>query len=443
MRFVNQIFLTEDDYIPKDSIKNLMDDLSYEFLLEHQYLKGDPNGYVAFQYVGVITYMSNVICVLPKYYKDTNLSNEEKRAKFKTVLRVLKKVQNSVLLPDSKYLRSADDIISEIAVADYLLRDFIDHGIYQKRREEVLLNTSGEVNWDQTISALDPIISKGQPIYHDLYNYTNITEEFNVIAEVHKWAIKYCLRKYSDILEYNISFQEDSVDELNNIADTAQLLGVIERELRVKYIDREINLLENLHKLIYKKGKNLNSNFNIYGTGYFHTVWEQVCSYSFNNKKERYSKHIPKPAWKNNEGRIVYKDTIDPDVLATNNDETAFFVLDAKYYNYQMHESPSTALSGNPGVGDVSKQILYEKAFNHIEISEKHNVFLFPRLIDSFFEIKGSVTFALLEGHEVFNVVVNPEILFESFLSNEKIGLENLDRIAEEINNGKLKGENI
>lgn len=428
-----QIFLIEDEYVPKESIKNLMDDLSYEFLLEHQYLKLSPNGFIAFQYVGVITFSSNVICILPKYFKGITFSDDEKKAKFKTVLKVLKKVQNSVLLPDSKYLKNSGDIVSEIAVADYLLRDYIDYGIYQKRREEVLLNSSGEVNWDRTISTLDPVISRGKPIYHDLYNYSNITEEFNLIAEIHKWTVKYCLKKYSDILEYNLSFQEDSAEGLNDLGDTDHLLGVIERELRITYIDREINLLENLHKLISKKAKNLNTNFNIYGTGYFHTVWEQVCSYSFNNKKDLYSRNIPKPEWKNTEGIKVLKDTIDPDVVATNKEETLFFVLDAKYYNFRMHELPNTTLSGNPGVGDVSKQILYEKAFKDVDISEKHNAFLFPGLIDSFFEIKGSVTFALLEGHEIFNIVLNPEILFASFLSNEKIGFNQLDRIAAQL----------
>lgn len=433
MNHVKQIFLIEDEYVPKDSIKHLMDESAYEFLLEHQYLKGSPNGYIAFQYVGVITYYSNLICVLPKYLKGSLLSDFEKKAKFKTVLKVLKKVQNSILLPDSKYSKNSGEYISEIAVADFLLRDYIDNGLYQKRREEVLLNSNGEVNWDRTISTLDPIISKGQPIYHDLYNYTNITEEYNVICELHKWAVKHCLDKYSDILEYNTSFQEDCVQDWNTLGDLEHLLGVLERELRITYIDREINLFENLYKLLSKKGKNLNTNFNIYGTGYFHTVWEQVCSNSFNNKKDYYSKHIPKPEWKNNDGETVLKETIIPDVVATNRDMTSFFVLDAKYYNFRMHQTPQFYVTGNPGVGDVSKQILYEKAFKDVAIEKKYNVFLFPGIIDSFYKIEGSVTFALLEGHRVFNLILNPEILFENYLSNDNIGFDHLDRIATEI----------
>ena len=428
----NQVFFIEDEYLSKDSIKILFSDNVYQFLLEQQYVKINFKGFIAFQYVGVISFDSTIICILPKYYSDSNLTFFEKQQKFRVILRVLKKAGMSNLLPDSKYLNNSSEIVSEIALADQLLKDYVDHGFYQKSREEVLFNSNGEVNWDKTISTLAPILSRNSPIYHNQFNYYNGTEESNIIRELHKWVIKYCLFKYRDILDYNISLHEDSYSSLSSFGVTSHILGLLERELRITYLDREIKLFKNIYRFISKQSSKTDNEFNIYGTGYFHVVWEIICSKTFQNKKELYTHLIPKPKWHNFTGEVVAKETIDPDIITTNEDGTSFFVLDAKYYNLQIKEDPHS-VKGNPGVGDVSKQILYEKAFTSLKVPNRYNFLLFPRAIKSLFEIKGYITFDLLPGHKVFNVFLSTDQIFASFLQDSNLGYLNLNRISNRI----------
>tara|TARA_B110000285_G_scaffold217817_1_gene266613 strand:- start:1619 stop:2944 length:1326 start_codon:yes stop_codon:yes gene_type:complete len=422
-----QIFLIEDDYQKKEKIQNLLNADSYQFLLEHQYLKLNDDK-MAFEYVGVISLGSDLICVLPKYFKDRGISFDEKKRQFKAIIKVLKKIGKSEILPDAKFLKNSKQIFSEIALADRILKAFVEDGIYEKKQDVNAINSTGEINWDKTISTMDPIISKNQPIYHETYNFSRVTEDFNIITEIHKWAINYCIKKYSDILDYSISFTEDHLS-FNQLGVLEHLLRVIEKELRITYLDRDIMLLENLRRILTKASGEEHKKLNIFGTGYFQTVWEHVCAASFKNKLEQFSSQIPKPFWHNHSGEGVSKRTLLPDVIALSEDESAFFILDAKYYNFRVSNIPQFTVTGNPGIGDVSKQLLYEKAMTGVSIGRKYNCFLFPDIFPSFFEINSSVTFDLLDIKEVFNIQLNAADMFINFIQNNPIGFMNLNGI--------------
>ena len=88
---------------------------------------------------------------------------------------------------------------------------------------------------------------------------------------------------------------------------------------------------------------------------------------------------------------------------------------------------------GNPGVGDISKQMLYEKSFYSLEIQNRYNLFLFPKLVKSLFEIKGFITFDLFPNQKIYNVFLNPDQIFESYLHESKLGYSNLDVISNKI----------
>jgi len=428
-----QIFLIEDDYQKKEKIQKLLNAESYQFLLEHQYLKlnGDE---IAFQYVGVISFGSDLICVLPKYFKGRETIPQEEKKLFKTIIKVLKKVGKSEILPDAKFLKNSKQVFSEIALADTILKTYVEDGIYEKKQDVSAVNLTGEINWDKTISTMDPIISRNQPIYHDTYNFSRVTEEFNVISEIHKWAVNYSIKKYSDILDYSISYTEDS-QSLIQLGELEHLLRVIEKELRITYLDRDITLLENLRRILTKASGQEHKKLNIFGTGYFQTVWEHVCAVSFKNKFEQFSSRIPKPFWNNLEGYGVFKQTLIPDVITLNDDESSFFIMDAKYYNYRINNDTPFSISGNPGIGDVSKQLLYEKALAEVEVKKKYNCFLFPSILNTFFEINSSVTLDLLDVKEVYNIQLNAQDMYHNFIQNNSIGFKNLNNISSTIDN--------
>lgn len=430
-------FLIENEEFPKSYLKETFDDASYNYLIEHEYIKV-RNQSASFKFVGVVSIGTDLICILPKYFEGVELSNSEKLEKFRTIIRVLKKNTKYELLPDINHTQQVEGLVSEISLADSILRDYLEFGIFEKSKVESSMNSSGEINWNQTVNLIDPILSNKRPIYHDVYNFINQTEEYNVITELHKWCIKYCLIKYGSVLGFNFSFTIDTVASYRQIGELDYLLSIVEKEIQISYLDRTMSLLKKIRSLLKRKGSPNKPAISLFGTGYFHVVWENVCSQSFKNVKDVYEHLIPKPIWHNTIGESKEADyTLNPDIVCINTSNTAFFILDAKYYNLKFQNNPYN-ISGMPGVGDVSKQMLYEKAFSSIKTENHYNILLFPGFIDSFMEIIGSVTFDLLLGHRVYNVLINPDQIFESYLQNETKGYDYLDYLSENINHQKI-----
>ena len=91
---------------------------------------------------------------------------------------------------------------------------------------------------------------------------------------------------------------------------------------------------------------------------------------------------IEKPVWEGQDTIETAKDTLIPDLISIPKYEGAdyFIIFDAKYYNIQLEKGKS--LQGNPGVGDVTKQYMYQLAYRDFikahNIAVVKNCFLMP-----------------------------------------------------------------
>lgn len=138
-------------------------------------------------------------------------------------------------------------------------------------------------------------------------------------------------------------------------------------------------------------------NISFVGTNSFNLVWEDVCSvvmgdcinktikelgltYSKNNKQSSLiSDVISKPKWTHNESNVshISPKTLIPDIITIKDNKLSIY--DAKYYKIKLDDKE---LKGNPGVGDVTKQYLYELSYkdfakeNNLDIDT--NAFLMP-----------------------------------------------------------------
>lgn len=136
---------------------------------------------------------------------------------------------------------------------------------------------------------------------------------------------------------------------------------------------------------------------------------------------------IEKPKWILNSG--IYHEalkTFELDIV-TYTDDT-FIILDAKYYKLTFNEHN---LAGNPGLGDITKQYLYQLALNDfIKERFKHvrNALLFPKY-DGDIENKGKVVIEILSGLplEDIQVIMLPACeINEIYLKNGKMDIERL-----------------
>ena len=200
--------------------------------------------------------------------------------------------------------------------------------------------------------------------------------------------------------------------KVEDFGDKDYILYRLERELSEQFNTRKQHLLKTMHTYIANnKGAYDNDCLMVYGTTSFHKVWEEVCANVMQNDlgntlhylskrdlgalHESYLAHkdkvlldiIDKPEWVSYSGvgsqnKPQEADTLIPDIISIlkidNDNDKWFGIFDAKYYTVQF----TPKLAGQPGLGDVTKQYLYNLAYK--DFIEKHdfkrvwNCFLMP-----------------------------------------------------------------
>ena len=145
---------------------------------------------------------------------------------------------------------------------------------------------------------------------------------------------------------------------------------------------------------------------------------------------------IKSPNWKyfDSEENIynnLAKDTLTPDLITLYETEkgTCFWIFDAKYYNIKLDKKK---VKGQPGIGDVTKQYLYQLAYNDFilkhEIKNVKNAFLIPTEEENAL-LNGEVEMEILKGlsnpplSNILVVKLPANNIYKYYLSNRKIDI--------------------
>ena len=313
----------------------------------------------------------------------------------KQILRVLEKYNSKEQV--IKLYNESDDggSFNLLAVMLYLLQDYYDNGIYTNDVEVIETNGTGEILWDRTINETFSYISNNRPYYTELQTKKRVSDEYDFIRQLHACI----LTKFSKELEesdlpelFNIATVELSEEQVDDFGDDDYILYRIQNELNVQYNTRKQLVLKAMYAYIAQKASfnNIDS-FSIYGTNSFNLVWEKVCAQNFGNVLDLKLSELPlgvcddykdskdntlfeiidRPVWHRNAGDISdgKSDTLRPDLISIyecgDSGEYCFGIYDAKYYNIDFHSNLSGyRVIGQPGVGDVTKQYLYQLAYD-------------------------------------------------------------------------------
>lgn len=125
-------------------------------------------------------------------------------------------------------------------------------------------------------------------------------------------------------------------------------------------------------------------------------------------------------------------DTLTPDLVNIYYAEngTIFVIFDAKYYCIQLEAN--RPLKGQPGVGDVTKQYLYQLAYR--QFTEAHNItqikncFLMPTDKTDIVCL-GRASMSILEAPDLQAIAIRllpATLMYERYLSRRSLPLEYL-----------------
>ncbi|GGL60261.1 LlaJI family restriction endonuclease [Sporolactobacillus putidus] len=413
---------------------------------------GDNEYLYAFTFVGVITVSGCVLKCYPKYI----FSNNEPLAELKTIIKVLEKYNAKEQIIRMYNDNSESNSFNLLAVMIFLLQDYYENGAYTNTQDIIESNGSGEILWDKTINETFTYLSNNRPYYIELFTKKRINDDFDYFKRLHESIISICSRelKDADLLDlFDILPVEVSDEELDDFGETDYILYRIQNELNLQFNTRKQLLLKTLYAYIAHSSTLADIDcFTMFGSNSFNLVWEKVCAEVLDNQLQTPLGSLPisladgydpqdllislieKPKWNgymqdSTEFQKIAKETLVPDIVSIHklNNSHQFIIFDAKYYNVQLEKGKE--LRGQPGIGDITKQYLYQLAYkkfvNDHGIQDVKNCFLMPTEQQSII-VKGYVSMEILDviGLQSIQIRQLPaDIMFTHYLSSEKMDI--------------------
>lgn len=376
-----------------------------------------------FKFVGVIIVNGIVLICYPKYIFGSENPFEE----MKQILEVLEKYNSKEQVIKMYVNNQIDNEFNRLAVMIYFLNDYYNNGVYSNFKDVIETNGSGEINWNKTINETYALLLNDQPYYTELQTIKRQNDDFDYFKRLHEYILTLCSKelKESSLLDiFGLTEVELSNENIDDFGDKDYILNQIEKEISVQFNTHKLALLKSMHMFINDDGTLLdNSTLSLYGTNSFNLVWEKVCAEVLDNKFDSVLKsEIEHPKWydKNDRSQDASK-TLTPDIVSII--DNMFIIFDAKYYNIILE--PGKSLNGNPGVGDVTKQFLYQLAFKPYIENNKYcgvrNCFLMPTENEQC-NYLGYVTMDMFKNLKLENIKVvqlPAKIIYGKYLTND------------------------
>lgn len=432
-----------------------MSDLADEDI-EIAAVEAGENKYLyVFTFVGVIVVAGRVLKCYPKYLLTADAPKDELRQ----VLKVLEKYaedqktaknvkeQRIQMFTDS----SEDHAFHLLAVLLFLLQDYYENGVYSNTEDVIESNGSGEILWDKTINETFTLLSGNRPYYPDLQTKKRVTDEFDFFKRLHECILTRASEELrdADLLDLFELTEVDLTDEkLDEFGDADYILYRIEKELNTQFNTRKQLVLKTIYAYIDRGGSLYDMDcLSLFGTNSFHCVWETVCAEIMDNKLDKrlgelrlpvplrpeYDRRrklislIEKPLWTATNKRA--DDTLIPDLITIA--ENQFIIFDAKYYNVQLERG--SAPKGQPGIESVTKQYLYQLAYQNFisahNFSVIRNCFLMPTEKKKI-EDRGEVLMNMLSDLGLENIKVRllpADMAYDHYLSGRKLDISQLE----------------
>ena len=298
------------------------------------------------------------------------------------------------------------------------------------------------------------MISNNRPYYVDLQTRKRISDDHDYFKRLHECALTIASKELEDAGLLNL-FELMGVDlteeTLDDFGDKEVILYNIEKELGTQFNTRKQLVLKTIYTYLDHSGSLYDVDcLSLFGTNSFNLVWEKVCAEIMDNQldtrlgalrlpiplRDKYNRQeklidvIEKPLWTVT-GKTA-ADTLIPDIVTISmvNGDWHFIIFDAKYYNAKLE--PGNAPKGQPGIESVTKQYLYQLAYQEFigehKFSVVKNCFLMPTE-EAVTVDKESVSLQMLSklGLESIKVRFLPATMaYESYLSGRKLDLSML-----------------
>lgn len=355
----------------------------------------EGNVYI-FKFVGMLTVGETCLIVYPKYVKEYKTDNKYRM--LRQLIAVIRKYQSKEQKQGTDEQLDLDNF-NLLSITLELIADYLEHGLYRNDRQVIEANGEGEILWDKTINEQTALFSNGTPVYLNTLTINQKNNEQDYFSRLHAAIITEACNRVKDILTIiDVESIDISFEGKEDFGNIEYIIYRLHQEISTQFVTHKQNVLKLIKRYILQENRRrVSQNISFVGTTNFNLVWEDVCSLVMDNcmnksikelglthrsdKKQStlLSEIVDKPKWKHNQSGAIHESnkTLIPDIVTIKGDGLSIY--DAKYYKIKFDDKE---VKNQPGVGDVTKQYLYELAYknfaeeNNLRID--NNAFLLP-----------------------------------------------------------------
>lgn len=250
---------------------------------------------------------------LPIGYSKEEISNQD----IKRILKLIAKQENRDIEKQKK------QNMFPILIAEKIIQNFIQYGLYKEKEEVVDLHSKGKINWKKTINYKQPFLNN-KIIYANIFRkHTNYFIEGQV-QEIQKW----CLSYISKVVGIFFSFRYPNVN-LNY--GKKQMISILENALSQTNQDEQLETLKLLKDFIKQVNfLEVEENHTGIKSHRFEYVWQDLIDTIGIEDKYKY---LPQAQYYNLEDKpfnYSVKPLLPDTIVEGQNGK--IYVLDAKYY---------------------------------------------------------------------------------------------------------------
>ncbi len=287
---------------------------------------------------------------LPIGYSKEEISNQD----IKRILKLIAKQENRDIEKQKR------QNMFPILIAEKIIQNFLQYGLYKEKEEVVDLYSKGKINWKKTINYKQPFLNN-KIIYANIFRkHTNYFIE-GQIQEIQKW----CLSYISKVVGIFFSFKYPNVN-LNY--GKKQMISILENALSQTNQDEQLETLKLLKDFIKQVNfLEVEENHTGIKSRRFEYVWQDLIDTIGIEDKYKY---LPQAQYYNLDGKpfnYSVKPLLPDTIVEGQNGK--IYVLDAKYYR----------IGHLPDQYNIFKQVRYGEYVNIV--SEKKdiiNAFILP-----------------------------------------------------------------
>lgn len=436
--------------VKASDIQRDMSDLFDEDIEVADVEAGEDEYLYVFTFVGVIVVAGCVLKCYPKYLLHADAPQQE----LQQVLKVLEKYNSKEQIVRVFNESSESSAFNLLAVLLFLIQDYYENGVYSNTEDIIESNGSGEILWDKTINETFTFLSGNRPYYTDLQTKKRVTDDYDYFKRLHECILTRASKELqdADLLElFEITGIDLTDEELDDFGESEYILYRIEKELNTQFNTRKQLVLKTIYAYIAHSGNLYDMDcLSLFGTNSFNLVWEKVCADIMDNqldtalgalrlpmpllpiynRRDKLIDLIEKPLWTTT--GMTAADTLIPDLItiAQNDSGWQFIIFDAKYYNARLESGK--APKGQPGIESVTKQYLYQLAYQ--EFIQSHdfdavkNCFLLPTE-NKEVEDCGEVSMSMLSSLGLQDIKVRripADLAYEHYLTGKKMDISTL-----------------